>query len=106
MSENRIEVMATPVTVIPAGEKAIDLSAQANRYVAAQSVGVTHRLERVAAAGTEAVANCHGLMMHATKGTRTVKVARQHLERSTGKPVARRLNAKDPGTRQLEGKKQ
>lgn len=80
--------------------------------------------QRLKAEGNETVTTCHGLKMRATdislvrnpqgfnasakvakEGAKTAKAARLQLEKSTGRPVVSRLNAKKLGTRQLEGKK-
>lgn len=69
---------------------------------------VLNMLAEVAATDISLVRNPQGLeqsAMVAAEGAQTAKAARLQLEKSTGKPVVSKLNAKTISTRQLQGKK-
>lgn len=68
---------------------------------------VLNMLAEVAATDISLVRNPQGLEQSAevaAEGAQTAKAARLQLEKSTGKPVVSRLNAKKLGTRKIEGK--
>lgn len=65
-------------------------------------------LAEVAATDISVIRNPNGFDESAEvarEGEKTAKAARLQLEKSTGKPVVSKLNAKQTGTRQLEGRK-
>ena len=69
---------------------------------------VLNMLAEVAATDISLVRSPQGLGESAevaAEGAQAAKAARLHLEKSTGRPVVSRLNAKKIGTRQLPGKK-
>lgn len=69
---------------------------------------VLNMLAEVAATDISLVRNPQGFeqsAMVAKEGAETAKAARRQLEKSTGKPAVSQMNAKELGTRQLEGKK-
>lgn len=69
---------------------------------------VLNMLAEVAATDISLVRNPQGLAESAevaAEGAQTAKAARLQLEKSTGKPVVSKLNAKTISTRQLPGKK-
>lgn len=69
---------------------------------------VLNMLAEVAATDISLVRNPEGFDASAevaAEGAQAAKAARVQLEKSTGKPVVSRLNAKMLGTRQLAGKK-
>lgn len=69
---------------------------------------VLNMLAEVAATDISVIRNPNGFDESAEvakEGAKTAKAARLQLEKSTGKPVVSKLNAKKTGTRQLKGKK-
>jgi hypothetical protein len=69
---------------------------------------VLNMLAEVAATDISLVRNPQGFdesAVVAKEGAKTAKAARLRLEKSTGRPVVSRLNAKKTGARKLQGKK-